>query len=239
VKAAAAASGARLIAVRAGVPDGCSAIVALQVSDPASFLQHRLGPLNDRLQRLKSDGTFIALYLPDGRPLYSEGGSTRLDGGLGGPAAPRYASCIPNQMEGISIAPPLPCPSDSRPPPSTPQTPPKIRGYASGGTALDGGWNGKAGITVPYTTGATGARLRARHVRPRGPHVPARAPRGGPEHQVPTRRYWIRLTARAASRPIVVSDVSDSIIIRSFAQRESGIVSVGLNAVAVVNDTNT
>ncbi len=157
VTAAAAASGARLIAVRVGVPDGYSAVVALQVTDPAAFLQHRLGPLNGRLERLTSDGTFIALYLPDGRPLYSEGGSTRLDGGLGGPAAPRYASCIPNQMEGLSMAPPLPCPSDSRPPPSTPLKPPKIMGYASGGTALDGDWNGKAGITVPYTPGATGA----------------------------------------------------------------------------------
>ena len=154
VAAVAARSGARVIAVRVGDPDGYSAIVALQVADPAAFLRHGLGRLELRLQGLHADGTFIVLYERSGRLLYSEGGSQRLSSGLGGPADPRYGSCIPNQMTGLSLAPPLPCPSDRRPPPSTPPKPPQVTGEEMGG-ALAGESDG-TGTTVPYRPGSTG-----------------------------------------------------------------------------------
>ncbi|MDT5036050.1 MAG: hypothetical protein QOE03_1235 [Micromonosporaceae bacterium] len=44
------------------------------------------------------------------------------------------------------------------------------------------------------------------------------------------------LTARATSSATVNSDTTDSAAIVSFAQRDNGSVSVGLNAVALVND---
>jgi hypothetical protein len=44
------------------------------------------------------------------------------------------------------------------------------------------------------------------------------------------------LIARAKTMPIVISDASDCTSISSFACAVSGIVSVGLNAVALVND---
>ena len=44
-------------------------------------------------------------------------------------------------------------------------------------------------------------------------------------------------TARATTRPIVTSETKDWTSIRSFAICVSGIASVGLNAVAFVNDT--
>jgi hypothetical protein len=43
-------------------------------------------------------------------------------------------------------------------------------------------------------------------------------------------------TAREMTRPIVSSDASDWIIISTFAHGVSGMVSVGLNAVTLVND---
>ena len=52
-----------------------------------------------------------------------------------------------------------------------------------------------------------------------------------------SRRYQLRmLTARATTSPIVTSAVSDWALISHLAIAVSGIVSVGLNAVALVND---
>jgi hypothetical protein len=45
------------------------------------------------------------------------------------------------------------------------------------------------------------------------------------------------LIARAATSRTVVAEIADSSIINSFAQRVSGIASVGLNAIAFVKDT--
>jgi hypothetical protein len=50
-------------------------------------------------------------------------------------------------------------------------------------------------------------------------------------------RYFSMLTARAITSATVMTDTIECSIIVSFAQRESGITSVGLNAVALVNDT--
>lgn len=46
------------------------------------------------------------------------------------------------------------------------------------------------------------------------------------------------LTARAATMPTVTNAEPDRSGMRSFAQLDSGIVPVGLNAVELVNDTN-
>jgi hypothetical protein len=48
--------------------------------------------------------------------------------------------------------------------------------------------------------------------------------------------YCRMLTARATTSPIVTRAVSDWAAISSFARGVSGIVSVGLNAVALVNE---
>ncbi len=49
--------------------------------------------------------------------------------------------------------------------------------------------------------------------------------------------YERMLTARAATKTTVSSEMSASIVIRTFAHVLNGIVSVGLNAVALVNPT--
>ena len=157
VVAAAKASGARIVAVRVGVPDGYSADVTLQVSHPVPFLRRRLGQLQSRLAGLHGDGVFIAVYEADGRLLTVGGNSVRLSSGLGGVDDPRYASCsgvLSTLGGGAALAPPLPCPSTWRPPASTPPKRPVLRGWESGGAA-NGDWDGRAGITVPYRPGST------------------------------------------------------------------------------------
>jgi hypothetical protein len=110
VVALAAPPGAQVVTVRVADPDGYTAIVALRVSDPAGFLRHRWRELDVRLGGLHADGVFVVLYEPDGRVLWSEGGSARLLSGLGGAADPRYRGCIPDQMTGLGMSPP-PCPA--------------------------------------------------------------------------------------------------------------------------------
>jgi hypothetical protein len=157
VVAAAKASGARIVAVRVGVPDGYSADVTLQVSHPVPFLRRRLGQLQSRLAGLHGDGVFIAVYEADGRLLSVGGSSVRLSSGLGGVDDQRYASCgaMTTLGGGAALAPALPCPSTWRPPASTPPKRPVLRGWEAGGAAT-GEWNGRAGITVMYRPGVTG-----------------------------------------------------------------------------------
>ena len=50
-------------------------------------------------------------------------------------------------------------------------------------------------------------------------------------------RYLRMLTARAMTRAAVTREIADCSIIDSFAHFDNGMVSVGLNAVALVNDT--
>ena len=47
------------------------------------------------------------------------------------------------------------------------------------------------------------------------------------------------LTERAATSSTVTADTADSVSINAFAQRVSGIASVGLKAIEFVNDTYT
>src|SRR6202050_5334368 len=51
------------------------------------------------------------------------------------------------------------------------------------------------------------------------------------------RAYWRMVTARATTNPIVTRETSDCALMMLFAVGVSGIVSVGLNAVAFVSDT--
>ena len=44
------------------------------------------------------------------------------------------------------------------------------------------------------------------------------------------------LTARAMTRATVMTEINDWVIMTSLAQRDSGSTSVGLNAVALVNE---
>lgn len=156
VVAAAKASGARIVAVRVGVPDGYSADVTLQVSHPVPFLRRRLGQLQSQLSDLHADGVFITVYEANGRLLSVGGNSVRLSSGVGGVDDPRYESCSGRTTlgGGRAPAPPLPCPSTWRPPASTPPKRPVLRGWGAGGAAT-GEWDGRAGITVPYRPGAT------------------------------------------------------------------------------------
>ena len=50
------------------------------------------------------------------------------------------------------------------------------------------------------------------------------------------RRHLRMFTARAATSSTVIDDAADSISISNFAGRVSGIASVGLNAIAFVNE---
>ena len=54
---------------------------------------------------------------------------------------------------------------------------------------------------------------------------------------VPSPRYLKMFTARAATSSTVIAEIDDSITIIAFARRVSGIASVGLNAIAFVNET--
>ena len=50
-------------------------------------------------------------------------------------------------------------------------------------------------------------------------------------------RYLMMFTARAATRRIATAEKADSMNMASFARRVSGIASVGLNAMELVNET--
>ena len=49
--------------------------------------------------------------------------------------------------------------------------------------------------------------------------------------------YFRMLTARAMTSATVITEITDCVSIVSFAQRVMGITSVGLNAIAFVNET--
>ena len=49
--------------------------------------------------------------------------------------------------------------------------------------------------------------------------------------------YWKRLTTRARTRPTIANEISAWVPMATFAHGTIGIVSVGLNALAVVNPT--
>ena len=52
---------------------------------------------------------------------------------------------------------------------------------------------------------------------------------------LPRRGYFRMLTARATTSATVMMEMTDCRVMASFAQRDSGITSVGLNADALVN----
>lgn len=156
VTAIAHASGARVLDVQAGRPDGYSAEVTVQVKNVVWFLKNRLDTLLGNLDRLHSDGIFVQLYEPGQKPLLEVGGSTRLQSGLAGVQDIKYLPCLdffPSPPP-FGVEPPLPCPSTWRPPPSTPPKRLHLYGWEAGGQAL-GEWDGSRGITVAYRPGAS------------------------------------------------------------------------------------
>jgi hypothetical protein len=206
----ASSTGARVVDVRAGRPDGYSAAVSLQVASPVRFLRHRLSQLQLRLHRLGSDGTFIALYEAGGRPLYVEGGSTRLQSGLAGVSDDRYRSCVQVGLGGpFSLAPPLPCPSSWRPPPSTPPKRLALHGWEMGGRAERG--SAEVGDRIEYLPGTTiglgfvlanpnGHPVTVRAITPAvGPSAPIRYT--GARIEVPSSRARPGTAAELGPRP--------------------------------------
>jgi hypothetical protein len=154
VRAGAAASGAKVLAIRTGRPDGFSAVVALQVSNPGWFLEHRLNALELRFARVHSDGIYLEVYESSGARLYLGGSSARLTVGESGVVDPQYRSCYGSGSSGPTLVLPLPCPSTWRPPPSTPLKRLEIVGGEQGGRSL-GALNGRAGSTVAYLPNTT------------------------------------------------------------------------------------
>ncbi len=150
-----AASGARLARLELGTPDGIAIDLSIQTRRPASFLEKRYEALLVKLAIPRIDGRLVEVFGPDGHGVYVGAGSARLSSGLGGALDLHYASCVPMLTSGghLGLAPPLPCPSTWRPPPSTPAKPLTFYGSESGGKAL-GSWNGEEGIAVRYVPGA-------------------------------------------------------------------------------------
>jgi hypothetical protein len=147
-------SGARLALLRTGIPDGFAADISIETSRPVAFFKHGLPRLESALWALKSDGFFISVHLSNGHPLYVGGSSARLSSGFSGVLDRRYDSCVSHLSRSLRMAPEVPCPSDWRPPSSTPRKPLSLQGWSAAGAAL-GDWNGSAGITVSYRRGAT------------------------------------------------------------------------------------
>lgn len=150
-------SGAHIAYVTVSIPDGYAVAAALQTSRPAWFLQHRLSSVETRLFALKPDGWFLTVYGPGGNPIEAAGNGGRMSIGGGGVIDPRYQGCAGEGDAHIGVAPPPPCPTNWRPPPSTPRRPLTILGWEAGGPATSGNWNGPHGITMPYKPDATGA----------------------------------------------------------------------------------
>ena len=126
-------SGARLAGLRTGQPDGYAAELWVQVTDPAAFLQHRLLRLEGAFAGRAVDGVYLSVFETDGRELFNEGSSNRLSAGLTGMDDPLYQACAPAVYPGepliLALIPPLPCPSNRRPPLTTPPTRPRLIGW--------------------------------------------------------------------------------------------------------------
>lgn len=132
VDRAAGASG-HLLELRLGDPLGATAEVTIQTERPVSFLRSGLGRLETALRAAGLDGGFIDAFERDGTHLSSNGWSDRLSSGMGGTWDRRYETCISQGHGGpMTMAPPLPCPSDKRPSPGAPRRPPRVLGFESG-----------------------------------------------------------------------------------------------------------
>ena len=122
------ASGARLLGLRTGRPDGYAGDLWIQVDDPAAFLQRRLRRLDAALSGRGVDGVYLSVFESDGRPLFTSGSSSRMGAGVVGVSDPRYRGCYQFGFGPFTLVPPLPCPANRRPPLSTPPTRPRLTG---------------------------------------------------------------------------------------------------------------
>jgi hypothetical protein len=114
VQQAVARSGARLIALRVGIPDGLTADISIQTSRPAYFLSHRLRGLENAMWRTHADGIFIVLYDRNGRDVYVSGSGRRVGADVVGVHDRRYKGCValPLDAPPDRSAPLPPCPRD-------------------------------------------------------------------------------------------------------------------------------
>jgi hypothetical protein len=181
VQRATGASG-RVLAVRLGDPLGATADVTIQTDRPVSFLRSGLGRLETALRAAGLDGGFIDAYERSGKHLSSDGWSDRLSSGMGGTWDRRYETCVSQGLGGpMTMAPPLPCPSDKRPAADAPKRPPRVLGYATGqsggtvglGFALQNG-NGHP-LTILSITPRLPANTRFRYIGARIAQPPSRA----------------------------------------------------------------
>jgi len=85
-----------------------------------------------------------------------------------------------------------------------------------------------------HQASSTNAHSRYQHLAPRTPTTSRWL-----STDADARAHVRMFTARAATSSTVIADAADSIIIKTFAWRVSGIASVGLNAIALVNETYT
>ena len=141
--------GVHVAYLQAGVPDGFTAAIGLQTPHPAPFIEHRLGAVGEALYKLRSDGWLIAVYDRRGRLVDVGGNGARMSIGGGGVVDHRYDGCDQNDLLSVpslpdNFAPALFCPSDWRPPASTPPRPLRLIRPVSDGTG--GGYAG--GMTV-------------------------------------------------------------------------------------------
>ena len=150
--------GVHVAYLQAGVPDGFTAAIGLQTPHPAPFIEHRLNAVDQALFRIRGDGWFVALY--DGRGHLAEAGGNgaRMSIGGGGAVDPRYRGC--EERSGFELGvPPFPdnfapalfCPTDWRPPASTPPRALRLTRAVAGGT--QGGFAADGTAHVPFRPG--------------------------------------------------------------------------------------
>jgi hypothetical protein len=153
-----------VLSVRLGGPLGATAEVTIQTGRPVRFLRSGLGRLETALRTAVLDGGFIDAFERDGTHLSSNGWSDRLSSGMGGTWDRRYATCVSQGLGGaMTLAPPLPCPSDKRPAADAPTRPPLVLGYASGqsGATIGLGFALQNGNGHPLTVIAITPKMRS------------------------------------------------------------------------------
>jgi hypothetical protein len=142
--------------LQAGVPDGFTAAVGLETPYPAPFIEHRLGAVGEALYKLRSDGWLIVVYDRRGRLVDVGGNGARMGIGGGDVVDHRYDGCDQNDLFSVpslpdNFAPALFCPSDWRPPASTPPRPLRVTRAVAGGT--QGGFAADGTAHVPFRPG--------------------------------------------------------------------------------------
>ena len=108
-------SGAEIVTLRIGKPRHFAAAVTLRVSDPASFLKHRLHTFLEAVPSLSDrqyDGLYVLVTDLNGKYVWVSDGTVgdTISGGAEG-SRPDLAGCYPSPMYGSATGDePPPCP---------------------------------------------------------------------------------------------------------------------------------